>query len=694
MIDLGIFPHVIDTKSGIFSFSPHHHTEITAENVYALISLEITDLRINNCCFTNEAFAVLCDLIKTSTSLTCLDLSYCRLSNLEFSTLQSNSKLTNVNLTETSIGLNIVLTIFDLVSTGKLTPHIQISPHSFDFSLSSIYFKSQVDTADLCALLKALKSNVPIKRVKCRRLRTFSLKGIFALFEILSINKSVIDLDVSPHCLDIENGIFCFFPRDFTYISAQELSYLHYWFKSCSFKKLIFKQCKLSVSGTSVLCDIIRNCHSLTSVGFISCGMSSTGRLQIINALQSNSCLKMVNLSHNDINMITILAIFNHFSTYHSPPTFEVFPHSIDFSRGIIRYEYQVTSYDLVSLLNVLKSNVPVKRVECRRKSSLNFGAVAALFQQKSINNSWIDVDIAPHFIDTKSAIFSFSPQVRTKITAKNVSALLAFEITDLRINKCPFSNEAFVDLCDLIKTSTSLTCLDLSYCRLSNLDFSTLQSNSKLKNVKLIETSIGFNNVLIIFDLVSTGKLTSNIEISPHSFDFSLGGIYYKSQIDTGDLSTLLKALKSNVPIKCVQCCGIIDLSFDSLVAIFQFYTIYSLKIDFDTSPHFIDVESRIFSFSPQFHTEITADNVSALLSLGITDLRIKKCTFTHEAFSVMCDLIKISNSLTYLDLSYCRLSDVHFLRIIDSFQLNSALNVKELRFEAIFLEIEVQKH
>ncbi|KAL0239918.1 hypothetical protein GEMRC1_010026 [Eukaryota sp. GEM-RC1] len=197
-------------------------TQITTEEVSSLIPFlqycGIKELTINNCRFSIETFTILCDLIRVNNHLTSIDLSDCHLDDdmiLTFtSALQSNCSLRVVNLSKNHFGLKSLLIIFHfLLSVNKLTRDIQVSPHSIDFSRGLIRFESQIENCDLHVLLDALKSSVPIKCVECRGLRSPRLEGLVALFEKFFINRSVIDLNVSPFFIDFEKNLFGFSPR-------------------------------------------------------------------------------------------------------------------------------------------------------------------------------------------------------------------------------------------------------------------------------------------------------------------------------------------------------------------------------------------------------------------------------------------------------------------------------------------------
>ncbi|KAL0239417.1 hypothetical protein GEMRC1_009525 [Eukaryota sp. GEM-RC1] len=441
-----VSPHFLDVEDGIFCFSPYSFTQVFVAEVSSIQSFlerfSIKELTLQRSCIDSESIDVLCDLIRANNSLTSVDFSNMRMSEelshfsddfyCSHSNDDSNANLKNVSICNNSIGLGNLCTIFGLNSTGKFSPNFQISPHDIDVSFGYIDYEHHVTSADLVALLNALKSNVPIKRVESRGFNNLNLGGIIALFEISSIAKSVINLDVSPHCVDINNGVFRFSPETLTKISAQELSSLHCLLKSFSFKELILKKCQISDTEISVLCDIIRTCHSLTSVDFSYCRLSYTSIHDIMITLQSNSSLKTINLSYTDIDFNSILVVYKFIVTSQSPPTIELCPHFIDLSSGVIQYAGEIKNTDLRFLSNTLKSGVPVKRIECSGIAYLNFVGTVALFQIMSINTSLIDVSISPHFIATESGIFSFSPQVDTTITAWNISALSSLDVKDL----------------------------------------------------------------------------------------------------------------------------------------------------------------------------------------------------------------------------------------------------------------------
>ncbi|KAL0239747.1 hypothetical protein GEMRC1_009855 [Eukaryota sp. GEM-RC1] len=170
-------------------------------------------------------------------------------------------------------------------------------------------------------------------------------------------------------------------------------------------------------------------------------------------------------------------------------------------------------------------------------------------------------VDLRPHAIDIQNRKFSFFPNKYAPVSAEEISSLQGFlecyGIKQLTLKRTSFTSGAIIMLCDLIRLNKSLTSVDFTNCCRSEevsdcssdedsfyssgddyigvISFSdhevlkivgALQDNSTLKNVNVSIKSIGFKSLLAIFELISTGKLTSNIQVSPHSINLSLGFI------------------------------------------------------------------------------------------------------------------------------------------------------------------------
>ncbi|KAL0229177.1 hypothetical protein GEMRC1_013797 [Eukaryota sp. GEM-RC1] len=297
----------------------------------------------------------------------------------------------------------------------------------------------------------------------------------------------------------------------------------------------------------------------------------------ILQGLEMNSTIKTVSLPPLDITCLFL--IFERILTSCIIPNVQVSPHHFDFSCGLFTYENMIEHDGLTLLLNSLKSNIPIRRVDCHGFKYPNLEGLITLFEILSITNSVINLDISPHIIDVDNGLFGFSPEHSTVITTEEVASLKCliecFGIKAVTLTGCHFTDDTITALSGLISLSTSLTSVDFSHCQLNlNLDYyctsnhlfddvflkliNILQSNDHLKKVNLSNQALGFKTLLRIFELISTDKLTPNVSVLPNSIDFSLGSIRYESTITDDDLIMLLKSLKSTVAIKRVECHGL----------------------------------------------------------------------------------------------------------------------------------------
>ncbi|KAL0232673.1 hypothetical protein GEMRC1_011420 [Eukaryota sp. GEM-RC1] len=380
----------------------------------------------------DQEVEALVKMLRKNNKLLALNLNSITLSSTQFTTilreLESSSLLRSVSFAH-SLRLNSLISYFKAMFSAQLISLIGISPHCIDVSLGLIRYQFKVGYRDLMSLLNALQSNIPIKRVECRGLKSLSLERLIVIFQILSVDKSVIDLDISPHLIDVENGMFCFFPEQSTEITTEEVSFLKTLLKCYNIKRLTLQRCRFSFKAIQVLCDLIKINNTLTSVDF-SCfelynSISfyySEGAVHIskvINSFQSHSHLRTINLSHVTFGFNHLLTIYELISTGHLPPNIKVFPHSIDVSLGLIRYLNQIKHDHLISLLKALKSNVHIKRVECCELYPLNFAKFIALFKILALNKSVLDLDVSPHLIDVENCVFVFLHKSLLKLLQK-----------------------------------------------------------------------------------------------------------------------------------------------------------------------------------------------------------------------------------------------------------------------------------
>ncbi|KAL0243109.1 hypothetical protein GEMRC1_005670 [Eukaryota sp. GEM-RC1] len=134
-------------------------------------SFSIKDLTLKRCNFSADSISSLSDLIRVNMLLTTVDFSfigkskensfYCigdpigsnQLTDDDFLQLiiaiQANTRLKTINLSSNSIGLNRLLTVFELILSNQLTPNIQICPHFIDTSLGLNRYRNDVESIDV-----------------------------------------------------------------------------------------------------------------------------------------------------------------------------------------------------------------------------------------------------------------------------------------------------------------------------------------------------------------------------------------------------------------------------------------------------------------------------------------------------------------------------------------------------------------
>ncbi|KAL0235768.1 hypothetical protein GEMRC1_002350 [Eukaryota sp. GEM-RC1] len=567
-------------------------------------------------------------------------------SNL-LNTLQSNTHLNKIYVENSSMGFSNFLTIFELVFSDNLTPNIEVSPHYFDVSLGIIYYENELENSELLLLLKTLKSNLPLNHVKCNRLKNPNLEGLSTLFEIHSLEKLILDIDISPCSINPEKLVFCFSPDhdSSSPITAQEMSSLKSFVNCFGIKELTLKQCSFTCDAMIGLCDLLRGSRSLTSIDFSHIQiyeedsgyesdeyynhLSDDDLSKLINALQSNSGLQKINLSNYRMEFDKVLTIFELISSDSLTPNTDVSPHSFDLSLGVIYYQEMVGTSDLSLLLKALRSNVPLTRVECRGLRTRCLEAMIIILEILLINKSMISIDILPNAINLDEGIFYFSRSL-TEISIESVSSLQALlqrsGIKQLTLSRCCFTEAAMSSLCDLISTSTSLTMVDFSQCGLcneilSNL-ISALQQNISIKRVNLSKNFFGIDTIVSIIELISIGQLPLNFEIFTYSTDYQ-GGVFSFSPY-------------SSSPFCYFRSSGIIEITAEQVSSLKYYLNRFSIK-----------------------------------------ELTLKRCGFSDDAITVLSDLIRVNNSLMSVDFSDCEFSTDGASQIINAIQSNSCLKL-----------------
>ncbi|KAL0248400.1 hypothetical protein GEMRC1_003636 [Eukaryota sp. GEM-RC1] len=249
---------------------------------------------------------------------------------------------------------------------------------------------------------------------------------------------------------------------------------------------------------------------------------------------------------------------------------------------------------------------------------TLDFKSLILLYEAFASRKCNFYLDPDPHLIDVSAGVFAFSPQIPAKVSVEEVSSMTSlverFSINQLTIKQCSFANDSMNALCDLLKSNSSLTSIDFTDCRFSD------------------------RNAMRIIDIVQSNTCLKSINISNSWF------------------------------------------SFKSLLTILGRLSNHELLPKVDLSPHLVDVEKGVFCYSPQTYFPIFSEQMASLLAFGqsftLRKLTLNRCQFSEESINALCDLIRLSNSLTSIDFSKCELCDEYFIQILSALQVNSHVN------------------
>ncbi|KAL0245969.1 hypothetical protein GEMRC1_007185 [Eukaryota sp. GEM-RC1] len=691
LIDLGVSSHLINISKGSFCFSPSGSIPFSVEDssLNSLVKLpNLKELAINNCRFSPSSINVLCDLIRISDSLTSIDFGNCGLTDdcvlKLIDAVQSNPSIRNLNLNNNCQSLESLLIIFKLVSSQELTANIQISPHSIDVSTGTIEFGTEVERSDVISLFKTLRSDSLIKILKIQILNGPTLEGLVDLFEILSIKNSVIVLDISSHLINISKRSFRFSASGSISFSVEDSS-LNSLVKLPNLKELTINNCRFSPSSINILCDLIRVSDSLTSIDFNNCGLTDDNVLKLINAVQSNRSIRKINLNSNSSGLFSLITLFDLISNQQLTPNIQISPHLINISTGYIACKSKVNNSDLISLLRSLKYLTCLKRVEIPKIKSPNFEEFVTLFAILSINNSVVDLDVYPHLINISNRTLCFSHSGHIPIYGEVSfprSLVKVLGIKELTVQRCLFSPSSITVLCDFIRDSDSLTSIDFSNCGLTdecvlNL-IDAIQCHCSIRSVYLNNNLLSLESLFFIFKLVLNQKLTLNIQIPPHSVDVFTGTIYVGTEVEHSDAISLFKTLNSDSLIKFLKIQSLNGLTLTGLVDLFQILSIKNSVVVLDISPHLINISKGSFCFSPSGSIPFIVEDSSlnSLVKLpNLTELAINNCRFSPSSINILCDLIRVSDSLISIDFSSCELTDDCVLKLINAVQSNHSI-------------------
>ncbi|KAL0251412.1 hypothetical protein GEMRC1_000625 [Eukaryota sp. GEM-RC1] len=127
-------------------------------------------------------------------------------------------------------------------------------------------------------------------------------------------------------------------------------------------------------------------------------------------------------------------------------------------------------------------------------------------------------------------------------------------------------------------------------------------------------------------------------------------------------------------------------------------FEAVYNGKLSssVDVSPHCIDTAKGVFSFSSHGSSGICFEKVSSLSwflnSFKIKELTLRGCHFTSEALTVLCDSLRVNNSLTFIDCSFFSMLNKSFKALADALAVNTSVTM--IAFADTNMSVSTQKY
>ncbi|KAL0251948.1 hypothetical protein GEMRC1_001160 [Eukaryota sp. GEM-RC1] len=311
---LSVSPHFISTKNSVFWFTTLTRTPLTIEDASSLQSFlrfnAIKNLSLRGFSISDDVLNVLHDSIRFNDFLSTVDLSYCNLSDVVpiINAFHFKYSFNKISLCHNLLGFKCLLKVFEQILKRKLIPNVVLVPNIIDVSTGFIYTSRKMSDDDVISLLRALKSNVPIRNVKYESFCISTIQGLIALFEVLSINRFVMDVPTLHHTIDFENGIFLYSAKYRSYrnnlpLSTEEIGCLKGLVRAFNIKELTLDGCFFSDESIRSLAELIRIGHSLTSVELRNGSIFYFNFCKFLRVLSLNYCcnLKVVSLANNNL---------------------------------------------------------------------------------------------------------------------------------------------------------------------------------------------------------------------------------------------------------------------------------------------------------------------------------------------------------------------------------------------------------
>ncbi|KAL0242591.1 hypothetical protein GEMRC1_005154 [Eukaryota sp. GEM-RC1] len=389
-----LFPRVSQTNSKVFS-------ALVSNTSLQEVSFFDTKIDIDG---LSEVLTCNTNLRKLSLSGISTDFSSL------FNSLTINSSLVELCLSRTRWRLDENQASLLVEMLKKNTGLLVLTLDSYLFK--SISFKN---------ILIAIQTNSILKKVS---LPSLNLNCLITLYKAMFTNEITSPINMSPHYLNVTEGILSFNPGYRVQISLDDFSSLQNLVESTNIRRLSLSTCEFGSTMIPILIDFIKTNNHLTFMGFPGCELYGGTLMDIIDALQSNSTLKSVDLSFNCVPLKVLLAAFELVTRQKLLPDIRFDPHVFDVSRGFIRFESRIQESDLTALLT---SGIPLKYLKCLGFGFPTIPGLMIVYEILAMRKVDLDLDIFPHFVDVINGVFLFAPVSCKQISRKDTSSLTLF---------------------------------------------------------------------------------------------------------------------------------------------------------------------------------------------------------------------------------------------------------------------------
>ncbi|KAL0242705.1 hypothetical protein GEMRC1_005268 [Eukaryota sp. GEM-RC1] len=504
---------------GKFSFSPVFNSLITNNS---LIELEIHDMYQQ---FSSEETELFLQMLRENTRLRIL-----RLSNHSFDSSFINQIFQSLSVNSTLIQLFLphlklpaLVACFEGLCSYNITTNIVLSSHSIDISSGCITYTRPVFGGEILSLLNALKSDFPIKCFRFSQWEINSLKILMEAFELFTIYRSVIvaDFPLRNKLVNLDDRLFCYNPDNEKHLSADEISDLQTFLEFHEIVELSLEGCRFCEKSLTSLRELITVNTTLNFIDLSHCELSSDDILNVFGDISDSSSLTNINLSENNFSFIGLLRIFEIFAADDSMiSTVDVSPYSINLSSGSIQYQKKITDDDLLYLLDLVNSDVPISRISHDGFVNASLHTMLLCIELRHSNSDLIEMYVTPKMLKVGNRSFCFCPQ-KTYLGPSpsdlfHLQCFLdRFGYKKLMLRGCDFYDSHDTSIRDLITASVTLTSVEISYCQLSCRNITKMFSDFKLSpdsvltRINLNRNSIGNEGLIALTEALKVNPIT-----------------------------------------------------------------------------------------------------------------------------------------------------------------------------------------